>query len=87
MKNIEEFIKDFIDLKEIKKIDFKKVCGFYFAIQTTHITIKNEISSSEIKPIAIIYEENDQYYFAPLYGQENINEIVKNYVEDLKHNE
>ena len=81
MKNIEEFIKDFIDLKEIKKIDFKKVCGFYFAIQTTHITIKNEISSSEIKPIAIIYEENDQYYLAPIGELDEMEEVVKNFVE------
>ena len=81
MKDIEELIKDFVGITVINEIDFKKVCGFYFAIKTEHLIIKDEISSSEIKPVAIIYEENDQYYLAPIDDTCKTEEVVKNFVE------
>lgn len=81
MNDIEELIKDFTGITVIKEIDFKKVCGFYFAVETAYIIIKDEISSSEIKPVAIIYEENDQYYLAEIDGTCQTEEVVKNFVE------
>ena len=43
--------------------------------------IKGRISSASIAPVGIIYEENGQYYLAPLDEAVNINETVKEYVE------
>ncbi len=63
--------------------EFKEVCGLTFVFRTRITRINGEINSAEIRPSGIIYEENDQYYFAPLYRRENINEIVKKYVENL----
>lgn len=81
MKDVEKLIKEFIDMDEIEEIDFKKVCGFYFAAKTTHTIINKEITSSEIKPVAIIYEENGQYYLAPIGDADEMEEVVKNFVE------
>ena len=81
MKDIEDLIKEFTGMTVINEIDSKKVCGFYFAIKTQQVMIKNEISSSEIKPVAIIYEENDQYYLAPIDDACKTEEVVKNFVE------
>jgi predicted transglutaminase-like protease len=43
----------------------------------------NHIPSASIRPVAIIYEENDQYYLAPLDEPIKINEIVKEFVENI----
>ena len=81
MKDIEGIIKDLIDIEEVTEINFKKKYGFYFVFKTTSLIIKDEISSSEIKPIAIIYEENGEYYLAPLDDMGEKDEVVKNFVE------
>ena len=81
MKYVENILKNFINIENIEKINFKEIYGFYFAFKTTHIFIENEISSSSIKPIAIIYKENGEYYLAPLCDEAEKEEIVKNFVE------
>lgn len=85
--NILRDIKKIFEIHEDVTYEFKRLHGMTLVFKTKITTLRKRISSAEIKPVGIIYEENDQYYFAPLYGQENINEIVKNYVEDLKRNE
>lgn len=81
MSEIEDILKDFLPLEEITEISFKKVCGFYFAYRTTDIIIKDEISSIQITPVAIIYEENGEFYLAPIDGEDKIEEIVKSFAE------
>ena len=81
MSEIEDLIKDFLPIEEITEINFKKVCGFYFAYKITDTILKNHISSIQIAPIAIIYEENDEIYLAPLDEENKIEEIVQNFVE------
>lgn len=83
----DKILKDIFNIKMDTSYEFKELYGLTFVFRRMTFIFKPPASSAEIRPAGIIYEENDQYYFAPLYGQENINEIVKNYVEDLKHNE
>lgn len=77
----ETFLKDIFHIETMEEITFKKLYGFHFAFKTTHVIIKNEISSSEIKPVGIIYEENGEYYLAPIDKKVNISEVVKNFVK------
>ena len=74
-------IKDFFNIEKIEEIDFKEVCGFYFAFKITHIFINEKISSSQIKPVAIIYSEKDEYYLACLDYEEETGKIVRNFTE------
>ena len=78
---------DILDIKKIFKItqdtryEFRHCFGFTFVFKTQITSFKDRISSAEIRPAGIIYEENGDYYFAPLHDMENIDEIVKEYVE------
>ena len=84
---MDEFIKDFIeeafDIETINKYEFRTVCGFTFVFESEITTMHNHIPSASIRPVAIIYEENDQYYLAPLDEPIKINEIVKDFVENI----
>lgn len=74
-------ILESLDMKMDTFIELKTLYGFTFVFKTRIIHTKGKISSAEIKPLGIIYDENDQYYFAPLDEVDNIDEIVKEYVE------
>lgn len=71
------------EITEDTHIEFKEIYGFTFVFMTKIVTFRNRISSAEIQPAGIIYEENGEYYFAPLYRADNIDEIVKEYVEKI----
>ena len=60
---------------------FEKRFGLTFVFRQDITFIRDEITSAEIIPMGIIYEENDQYYFAPLYDKDEIEAIVKEFVE------
>ena len=77
LKDLEEIF----NIHEDMKIEFIEICGFTFVFITRIFTINEQLSSAEIKPVGIIYEENDQYYFAPLYDVDNLEEIVKEFVK------
>ncbi|MEE1150045.1 hypothetical protein [Methanobrevibacter sp. UBA212] len=79
--NILKDIEKFLELKNYTDYEFKEVCGLTFAFKREIVTIKGRISSASIAPVGIIYEENGQYYLAPLDEAVNINETVKEYVE------
>lgn len=78
IKRIIDYIFDFTTKSEYA---FREVCGFTFVFRRDITTLNNELTSAEIIPIGIIYEENDEYYFAPLDGQYEIDEIVKSFAE------
>jgi hypothetical protein len=63
--------------------EFKKVYGFTFVFITRITIIRDQVSSAEIRPAGIIYEENDQYYFAPLDKVDNLEEIIREYVKTI----
>ena len=76
-------IDDILNLTHSRKIEFRQLYGFTFVFKTDIVNINENISSAEIKTIGIIYEENDEYYFAPLYGADNIEEIIREYVKNI----
>lgn len=78
---INRFIEDIFKIKVINEYQFRKVCGFTFAFKIESLIINNQLTSSEIKPVAIIYEENGQYWLAPLDVVDEIEEVVKQFVK------
>ena len=79
-KQLKNFVYDFLNIKEIVKYEFQMICGFTFVFKKEEIRMNNQISSLEIMPIGIIYEENDEFYFAPLYDKVEIDEVIKSFV-------
>ena len=61
---------------------FREVCGLTFVFKRNFISIKDKLSSAEIKPVGIIYTEKGQEYFAPLDSGGNIEEIIEEYVKN-----
>lgn len=74
-------IKELFNIDESTSVEFRKIYGFTFAFQTRVISINDKLTSGEIKPLAIIYEENDEIYLAPLDEPVNIDRIIKSFVE------
>lgn len=83
--NIFEFIKDKLKITEESSIEFREMYGFTFVFKTKIVMISDKISA-EVRPLGMIYEENNEYYFAPLGRYSNLNEIVKEYVEKCLKN-
>ena len=77
---IEKLIEDFVKITSLKEYQFREVCGLTFVFEKKIAFINDEISSGEMKPLAIIYEENGEYYLAPLHAVDEINEVVKEFV-------
>lgn len=78
IKNIIDYVFDF-DTKS--EYIFSEQYGFTFVFRRDITTFNEKLSSAEIQPIGLIYEENSQYYFAPLHGHDEIDGIVKEFVE------
>lgn len=76
-----EFIKDEFEFDEKVEIDFREICGFTFVIKTSILKLNEKLSSAEVKVIGIIYEENDEYYFAPLDKVGKKDPIIEEFVE------
>ena len=69
------------DFDETSEIEFGEKYGLTFAFKKKTIHLNKMISSCEIYPLGIIYKENDECYFAPLYQVDNIDEIIEEYVK------
>ena len=76
-------LREIFEISQDVKIEFKEIYGFTFAFESKINIMRNSIVSTEIAPVGIIYEENDEYYFAPLDEVENIDEIIKEYVKTI----
>ena len=77
----------FFKINQDTEFKFKDSYGFTFVFEENILRINEKISSAELKPVGIIYEENDEYYFAPLYGRDNIDEIIREYVKIFREAE
>lgn len=82
-KRIKSFIEDTLNIKKISRYDFREICGFTFVFESDIIIIKEKVSSASIMPVGIIYEENDEFYYAPLHEAVEIDEVIKEYVKSL----
>lgn len=79
IKRIADYIFDFNTTNEYL---FKEVCGFTFVFRRDFTTLNDRLTSAEILPVGIIYEENDEFYYAPLHGLDEIDEIVREFVKN-----
>ena len=57
----DNILKDLFEIREDKTYEFKEICGLTFAFMTRTTIIQEKISAYEIKPVGIIYKENDEY--------------------------
>ena len=80
-KHVKDILDYILDFDTESEYLFSKKYGFTFVFRRDITLINNQLTSAEIKPIGIIYEENDEYYFAPLHGNDEINAIIKEFVE------
>lgn len=80
-KEVKEFLDEMLEITNDIEYVFEKRFGLTFVFRRDITFIRDKITSAEIIPIGIIYEENDQYYFAPLYDKDEIEAIVKEFVE------
>ena len=79
--NVLEEIGKIFEITQERSIEFKQMYGFTFVFKKRLIFFRDEISSAEISPLGIIYEENGEYYFAPIHRSVNIGEVVREYVK------
>ena len=80
---IKDFIYESLNIEETVRYEFRTICGFTFAFKKEEIRINNHLSSAEILPAGIIYEENGEFYFAPLHDAVEIDEVMKSFVEEV----
>ena len=72
---------EFFKINQNTEYKFKKIYGFTFVFEEKILEIDEKISSAEIKPLGIIYEENGEYYLSPLDRINDIEAIMKEFVE------
>ena len=80
---IEEYIQDTFGIAKINEYEYASKFGLTFVFRRQIITLKNRISSCEIDPVGIIFEENGKYYFAPLHEEYEIEDIVHGFVDKM----
>ena len=80
-RHVKNFIHKAFNFDVIVEYDFRKLYGFTFAFKSEFISMKDHLSSASITPVGIIYEENGEFYLAPLYDDIEIEEVIKSYVE------
>lgn len=83
-KFIEDLLDDLFDIKTYTKYHFREIHGLTFAFCEKIVRINDKISSGEIRPAGIIYEENGEYYLALLHDIIEIDEVVKEFVQNLE---
>jgi len=74
-------LMDMFSINETCNFEFREVCGFTFVFKTRILTINDKLTSASIKPVGIIYEENGEYYMAPLDETVDINEVIEEFVK------
>ena len=80
---IKDFIYESLNIEETIRYEFRTICGFTIKKKKEEIKINDHLSSAEILPVGIIYEENGEFYFAPLHDEVEIDEVIKSFVEEI----
>lgn len=70
-------------INETTAYEFREICGFTFAFKTRILTMRERVTSAEIRPAGIFYEENGEFYLAPIDETVNIEQIVEEYVKNF----
>ena len=71
----------FFKINQDTEFKFKDLYGFTFVFEENILRINEKISSAELKPVGIIYEENGEYYFAPLDEVGDIKAIINEFMK------
>ena len=71
----------FFKINQDTEFKFKDSYGFTFVFEENILRINEKISSAELKPVGIIYEENSEYYFAPLDEVGDIKAIINEFMK------
>ena len=71
----------FFKINQDTEFKFKDLYGFTFVFEENILRINEKISSAELKPVGIIYEEHDEYYFAPLDEVGDIKAIINEFMK------
>lgn len=74
--------EEFFKINQDTEFKFKDSYGFTFVFEENILRINEKISSVELKPVGIIYEENDEYYFAPLDEVGDIKAIINEFMKE-----
>ena len=82
-KHIKKFIGNMFDFTVKSEYDFRELYGFTFVFRRDIVIMNDQMTSAEIQPVGIIYEENGQYYYAPLHGSDEIEDIVQEFVKKI----
>ena len=78
---MQDELKKLFKIDETREYEFRKLYGFTFAFMRKIVYLDNRLTFSEIKPVGIIYEENGEYYLAPLDKVVDITAVIKEYVK------
>ena len=78
---MQDELKKLLKIDETREYEFRNIYGFTFAFMRKIVYLDNRLTFSEIKPVGIIYEENGEYYFAPLDKVVDITAVVKEFVK------
>ena len=78
---MQDELKKLFKIDETREYEFRKLYGFTFAFMRKIVYLDNRLTFSEIKPVGIIYEENGEYYLAPLDKVVDITAVVKEFVK------
>ena len=71
----------FFKINQDTEFKFKDLYGFTFVFEENILRINEKISSAELKPVGIIYEDNGEYYIAPLDEVGDIKAIINEFMK------
>ena len=83
-KFVKQVIDYILDFDSTSQYLFCELYGFTFVFRRDITITNNRLTSAEILPVGLIYEENNEFYYAPLHGQDEIDEIIREFVKNLK---
>lgn len=77
---LKKFVHDTFEIETDGEYQFKEMYGLTFVFKNETVLIKKRIISNSLSPVGIIYEENDEYYFAPLDENISLSDVVPEYI-------
>ena len=78
---IMELVKNILNFDETVEFHFREIYGFTFVMKKSFLKLNEKVTSAEVKVAGIIFEENGEYYFAPLDKHSKKEQIIKEFVE------
>ena len=78
---LKKFVYDTFEIETDSEYQFKEMYGLAFVFKNETVMINKRLSSKLLSPVGIIYEENDEYYFAPLDEVGDIKVIINEFMK------